>query len=274
MPLSPPLQKDESSLSKAVTADNSLALRIFPCLLDIGEALLLCGADVHLVEDELARIGHAYGAYKMNVFVITEAIVATMTLPNGIEHTFTRRIIGDSSNDFYRIEKLYRLCAQAEKEHLEPAELHNRLSKITNESMPGWALFVGGVLSAGGFTVFFGGTLLDALVSAAFAVVLCISIRYARPWVPNTIIFNFVNSFLCGFAIMGVATFWGNVSTDAVMMGDIMLLIPGVAMTNATRDMLSGDTISGVMRFVESALWAISLALGFMAAIWIAIRVW
>ena len=52
--------------------------------------------------------------------------------------------------------------------------------------------------------------------------------------------------------------------------GDIMLLIPGVAMTNATRDMLSGDTISGVMRFVESLLWAVALALGFMAAIWIA----
>lgn len=54
-----------------------------------------------------------------------------------------------------------------------------------------------------------------------------------------------------------------------VMIGDIMLLIPGVAMTNATRDMLSGDTISGVMRFVESLLWATSLAFGFMVALWL-----
>lgn len=55
-----------------------------------------------------------------------------------------------------------------------------------------------------------------------------------------------------------------------VIIGVIMLLIPGVAMTNATRDVLSGDTISGVMRFIESLLWATSLALGFMSALWIA----
>ncbi len=73
---------------------------------------------------------------------------------------------------------------------------------------------------------------------------------------------------------MAVASTLGTISTDMVMIGDIMLLIPGVAMTNATRDMLSGDTISGVMRFVESLLWAVALALGFMAAIWIAQMAW
>ena len=79
-----------------------------------------------------------------------------------------------------------------------------------------------------------------------------------------------MNSFICGLGIMAVAGIWTDISPDLVMIGDIMLLIPGVAMTNATRDMLSGDTISGVMRFVESLLWAVALALGFMAAIWIA----
>ena len=52
------------------------------------------------------------------------------------------------------------------------------------------------------------------------------------------------------------------------MIGDIMLLIPGIAMTNAIRDMLMGDTISGLMRLIESILWAGSLAVGFMASIW------
>ena len=38
-------------------------------------------------------------------------------------------------------------------------------------------------------------------------------------------------------------------------------------MTNAIRDMLMGDTIAGVMRFVETLLWAAGLACGFMAAL-------
>ena len=55
--------------------------------------------------------------------------------------------------------------------------------------------------------------------------------------------------------------------TDKIMIGDIMLLIPGIAMTNSIRDILVGDTISGLMRLIESILWAGSLACGFMTAI-------
>lgn len=250
--------------------DEEKALAAFPHLLDIGEAMLLSGADVHLIEEELMRLGHAYGARKMNVLVITATIIVTMTLPNGYEHTLTRRIMGDAGIDFHKMERLSRLCDEARTQQLSPEQLEEQLNSIRSRTIPTWALFAGGILSAGGFAMFFGGSLLDAVVSAAFAVLLCFSIHYARPWTPNTIIFNFVNSFICGLGIMAVAALGLGISTDMVMIGDIMLLIPGVAMTNATRDMLSGDTISGVMRFVESLIWAVSLALGFMAAIWIA----
>lgn len=55
---------------------------------------------------------------------------------------------------------------------------------------------------------------------------------------------------------------------DKIMIGDIMLLIPGIAITNSIRDMLMGDTIAGIMRLIESILWAGALASGFMASIW------
>ena len=54
---------------------------------------------------------------------------------------------------------------------------------------------------------------------------------------------------------------------DKILIGDIMLLIPGLAMTNAVRNILVGDTISGVVRLAESLIWAAALAGGFMLAI-------
>ena len=53
---------------------------------------------------------------------------------------------------------------------------------------------------------------------------------------------------------------------DKILIGDIMLLIPGIAMINAVRNMLVGDTVSGVVRLSESLIWAASLACGFMVA--------
>ena len=59
------------------------------------------------------------------------------------------------------------------------------------------------------------------------------------------------------------------IHADKIIIGDIMLLIPGIAMTNAVKDMLVGDTIAGTMRLLESLLWAGALAGGFMASMWL-----
>ncbi len=248
---------------------DAFALEVFPGLLDVGEAMLKCGADVHFVEEKLSEMGRAYGARKMNVLVITAAIVVTMTLPSGSEHTLTRRVIGEGGINFDKLEAMSRLCDDCATHPLPLAELKQRLESIVSRPIPRWALYIGGILSAFGFAVFFGGSWLDGIVSALFAIFLCFAIEHFKPWTPNTMIFNFGASLLVGIGIVVVTHLVPGISTDMVMIGDIMLLIPGVAMTNATRDMLSGDTISGVMRFIESLLWATSLALGFMAALWL-----
>ena len=58
-----------------------------------------------------------------------------------------------------------------------------------------------------------------------------------------------------------------SIDRDLVMIGDIMLLIPGVAITNAMRDIIIGDTVSGITKLTQCLLWAGALAGGFMLAI-------
>jgi len=48
-----------------------------------------------------------------------------------------------------------------------------------------------------------------------------------------------------------------------------MLLIPGLALTNAVKDMFVGDTITGSLRLVESLLWAVAIACGFALAVYV-----
>lgn len=53
---------------------------------------------------------------------------------------------------------------------------------------------------------------------------------------------------------------------DLISIGNIMLLIPGIAFTNSLRDLFSGDTITGLIRCMESVLLAFVVGLGFTAA--------
>ena len=43
-----------------------------------------------------------------------------------------------------------------------------------------------------------------------------------------------------------------------------MLLIPGVALTNSIRDVISGDIVSGMLRFAEAMIIALAIAAGYI----------
>ena len=82
----------------------------------------------------------------------------------------------------------------------------------------------------------------------------------------NDVTFQFAASFLTGCGICSFKALFPGLHLDKIMIGDIMLLIPGLMTTNAIRDILIGDTLSGVIRLIVSLLRAAALALGFIAA--------
>jgi len=48
-----------------------------------------------------------------------------------------------------------------------------------------------------------------------------------------------------------------------MIIGNIMLLIPGIAFTTALRDIINGDTLSGLLGLCEAILRALAVAIGF-----------
>ena len=85
----------------------------------------------------------------------------------------------------------------------------------------------------------------------------------------NGVEFQFIASFLSGVSTLLLCRFGMQFHADKVLIGIIMLLIPGIILTNSIRDILLGDIISGSLRLVEAILMAATLALGMMAAIWL-----
>ena len=211
--------------------------------LDMGDALLNSGAEIFRVEDTLNRMGYACGATHMNVFVITSSIVITMEFPGDGARTQTRRIHECGGNDFTKLEQLN-----------------------ANRPKPLWKL-LGSVLAACSFALFYGGTIPDAITAGIAAILIWSLQKYLRPVCMNEVTFQFAASFLTGCAICGFTLLCPFLHMDKIMIGDIMLLIPGLMSTNAIRDVLIGDTLSGIIRLIAALLLAAALALGFMGAI-------
>ena len=63
------------------------------------------------------------------------------------------------------------------------------------------------------------------------------------------------------FGAMGIAK-----NPDAITIGALMILVPGLLFTNAMRDIIYGDTNSGIFRLVQVVFTALAIALGTAAA--------
>lgn len=237
-------------------------------LMEMGEKLFNAGAEVNRIEDTIYRMGIAYGAVNMNVFVITSSIVVTMQMPSGKEITQTRRIINTGSTDFTELERLNNLSRHCSAGEVSLEQLREQLEAETPANKP-IITYIGSAIVGFSFAIFFGGTLPDGLVAAIFGLLICFLQRNLKRVSPTPVMFNIVCSFLVGIGICLCVKLFPTLNMDKIIIGDIMLLIPGIAMTNAIRDILMGDTVSGTMRLVESTLWAGSLAGGLMSAIWL-----
>jgi len=235
-------------------------------LLNMAEAMLVSGSEITRVEDTIARMGLACGAEHMNVFVITSCVIVTMGMPDGEELTQTRRITTAGGTDFTKIERFNELSRRCCAGQVPPETLEDEVRTIFNTRPSAWSAYLGSLLAAGGFAVFFGGTLLDGAVAALFALLICWFQERLLPISMNQLSFNLVCSVIVGGITGLCADVFTPLHLDKILIGYIMLLIPGIAMTNAVRNILVGNTISGLMRLIEALLWSAALALGFMAA--------
>ncbi len=232
--------------------------------LNIAEQMLCCGAEVGRVEDSVRRLCGAYGAERVEVFTITSSIVVTIYGRRFGALTQTRRITA-TSTDLHRLRLLNQLSRQVCQEHLTPEEIGAALDEIANAptySLPLQAAIY--ALISASFSLFFGGSWLDAVASTIIGVILRGATVVLEPLLSNRFLTALVLSCFGGLLARGLVLLSIGQSVDQISIGNIMLLIPGIALTNSIRDMFTGDTISGLSRFLEALLLAMTIAFGFV----------
>ena len=233
--------------------------KVLKYAMEIGECMLVSGAGVSRVEDTISRICKAYGAKEANVFSITSSIVTTIEDEKGEILTQTKRI-RSYKTDFTKLDELNQLSRYMCKELPEEEEVKRKIAEIKKGK---FVVFTEEVLTsaviAAAWTSFYGGGVTEgiiAMIAGAFVAVLA---RYIKILAPNEMVLNFLLSFF-------VAKFGLTEDYGKIIIGNIMLLVPGVAFVNALRDMIGGDMMSGILRVCESILLAVFLAAGsFMA---------
>jgi uncharacterized membrane protein YjjP (DUF1212 family) len=236
--------------------------------LDIGENILRCGGEPYRIEDTISRICLSYGAEFADIFALPTLIIANIRMADGTFSSQVRRVY-QTNNNMYLLEKMNMISRAVcnKKISLDDVPLEIERAK-QGKPFPNALCYLGGILGAGGFAVFFGGNIYDAIVAAIAGVVVTFFNLHKTAFV-NQMIHSVFSSFVGAMLSLTLIYFGIGQNTDMILIGVIMLLIPGLAFGNAVRDLLFGDTVSGIMQLVQAVLIAVMVAFGFTVSMMI-----
>lgn len=229
---------------------------------DLGYRLAKYGAETFRVEESVSRILSAYGI-QAEVFAIPNCLIISIETQEGKPMTRMRRIHSvDTSlyavecyNDLSR-----RLCSQTPDPKVAAQWLREVDSSNTNYM---GHTYIGGSFVAGfGFTIFFGGSLIDSLCGGICGFLIGMITLLMNRLNVNKFFSTIVSAFIMAIAAYGFGAAGFAANADAAVIGALMLLVPGLLFTNAMRDIIFGDTNSGVNRIVQVLLIAAAIALG------------
>lgn len=238
----------------------------YKCLLDfaleLGYQLSINGAETYRVEETLNKVLTAYGLTP-EVFVIPNSLYACIETPSG-EILSRMRRVGAQGNDLDFVERYNSLSRRvcAEKPELSVAMQWLVEAKQTHKSYPFYIILIGSILVSIGYACLFGGRVSDCIGALFCGIIVAVCKYKADQWKVNAFFSTIMATFFMSLFsyIMAILGFVSN--PDMMIIGAMMLLVPGLLFTNALRDIIHGDTNSGMNRVVHVLLIAAGLAIG------------
>ena len=236
--------------------------QLMSAILDIGEAMLEASGEVSRVETSIQLLAQAYGYTHVNVFTIIFSIIVSAQDAEGHVVTQTRRI-ARWNTDMHRLEQLNALSRQLCAHPEPPEEITAAMERIrSGPRYSGRLLCALYPVIALAMSLFFGATLWEGLASAACGMGLWNVERLSIQLRFKSLVQCFFCSVTVGLCATVLVALFPALRIGKVIIGNIMLLISGMALTVSLRDMINGDIITGLLGFSDAILRALIIAIG------------
>lgn len=237
--------------------------KLFSFALLAGEIMLRNGAETYRVEDTINRILKTSNFEIVESFVTPTGIFATMDDPSIEMITYVKRVEKRTihlrkialANDISR-----KYCSGI----ISLDDAYDNLLQVKDESPYGpLAMIIAVSLVAGFFTIMFGGSYKDMIVSIIIGLCLSLLQLFLSKFDSSRFFYDMIGGGLIALlALILTKYIYIGDNLNVIIIGSIMPLVPGVAITNGIRDTIEGNLVAGISRMLEAFIIAASIAIG------------
>lgn len=238
--------------------------RLLNLAADMGCRLMSSGAEIYRVEESMDRLLRAYGMEDAEVFAIPNCIIVSVTTRDGHPITRMRRVAahGTDIDQMERCNDLNRLlCSQTPP--LEEAQaMLEAIPSLTARFSPVTTLLGYGI-SPFFFVPLFGGSAQDMLCAMLVGLLIGLFQVYGgRIFGGNSFLHTTLSSAAASVLALLLVEMGIGQRVDIITISALMMLVPGVALTNAMREIMAGDTLSSISHASNALLSGVAIALG------------
>ncbi|WP_035212067.1 threonine/serine exporter family protein [Alkalicoccus chagannorensis] len=229
-----------------------------------GELMLTYGAETYRVEETMERMAKAAGFRNVQCFTTTTGVFLSFEEKKGNGDLMQMVRVKDRMQDLNKVAEVNQVSREFTGGGLTVQEVERRLEEIFAQKVeyPIYVIHFGAGIAGGGFSYLFGGGLFDWIPAFAAAVLASITLLEIEKLLKVRFASELAAAFIGSSAGIALVTLGFGNNVNQIIIGSLMPLVPGVPLTNAVRDLLSGDLLAGMSRGVEALLTSLSIASG------------
>lgn len=246
------------------------AKKVLDIALSAGKILLSNGAEAYRIEETVETICKAY---KLECeCIVTDRGVFVGVVDSEDEKITSLKKIESRRVDLHRIELINTFSRNIREKPMEYDEAKKALKEV--EMAPYYSFgirLISAAMTSFIYALFLNGTIYDAIIAAIISVL----IYFILEKIADIGFFQFFQVFISAFIIGCISLLlyrsFPILNKDNMITGAIMILLPGVALTNGMKDIIYGDFVSGMAKFCEAVLTLVALGAGIGAALFLRI---
>ncbi|EFI42317.1 MULTISPECIES: threonine/serine exporter ThrE family protein [Peptoniphilus] len=245
-----------------VLKDLNDAKRLLNLAIYSGQLLIMYGAEIYRAEDTVQRICDSMeNVSSADAYVLPSGIFVSIEFEGEIVTIFKK--VHSSATNLNKIDKINSFSRKFVKENISYEKGMNILKNIENESpMKEWKKNLSAAWAAAFFSLLFGGNIKDFFSTFIITGIMSFTFNKLCFFNFSFVINNFIGAFVASILAVFATNFGFSDNSDMIIISAIMILVPGVSATNAVRDIMNGDFLSGLMGLTKAIFLALSIALG------------
>lgn len=235
-----------------------------------AQIILENGGETYRAEETIKYICKSYDVKEIDAIATPTGFYLTVSINGEDNNTIVKRIRKRSIN-LQKINDVNNISRQISSHSITLDDALVQLESIVNNRTVQYKYsFVYSGISSAFFTVLFGGGIFEFIIALMTGLLVSLISKNFEDLHSYQFFSSIISGVVIAFIAVVVTTLSKTGNYNYIIVGGIMPLLPGLAMTNAIRDTIRGDLISGIARATEALLVASSLAAGAGAVIYTA----